>query len=152
MSGYAVGKSAENDRKHAQSDLEFLNNSIALAEKDRAQFAAKNSQLEADTVALEKRRVELASMETPVNATAASQLQADTQRQSDAAEQEMVAIDGRIGYLNSARTQVSNPSDPKIAAQLTQLDGEIAKLSQQKELLQTQRNELTRIATAVASR
>jgi len=141
VSGYAIGKSAEEDRARAKSDKEFIQSAIALAKKDRAEFAKKNTILSTEVSQLKvlkdrlqtspvKSDSELASINSSVNDRTAS------------ANQTLRAIDERIGYLQSVQSQLGTSSDPEVKYRMWLLESEVAELSMQKDYLISLRNDL----------
>jgi len=141
VSGYAIGKSAEEDRARAKSDKEFIQSAIALAEKDRAEFAQKNTALSTEVSQLRARRDRLQSSSVKSDSELAA-INSSVNARTASANQTLRAIDERIGYLQSVQSQLGTSSDPEVKSRMGLLESEVAELSKQKDYLISLRNDL----------
>lgn len=146
ITGYAIGKNAEEDRKRAASEVEYLDNAIRLAEKDRAASVQRNLALSAEVKKLETQRQALTA-----TASASESIRGSAERQiavADAGERELRS---RISYLESAKAQVSAGA-PGVAPRIQSINAQIAQLNSEISSLQQERAELARISSMVSMR
>ncbi len=144
--GYLIGKNAEEDRKRAATEVEYLDNAIRVAEKDRAASVERNLALSAEVKKLEAQRQALSA-----KGGASESIRASAEKQiavADAGERELRA---RISYLEAAKVQVDAGS-PGVAPRIQSIDAQIAQLNSEISSLQQERAELARISSMVGMR
>jgi len=144
--GYLIGKNAEEDRKRAATEVEYLDNAIRVAEKDRAASVERNLALSAEVKKLEAQRQALSA-----KGGASESIRVSAEKQiavADAGERELRA---RISYLEAAKAQVGAGA-PGVAPRIQSINSQIAQLNSEISSLQQERAELARISSAVSMR